>query len=92
MERMFKGSKSEGIYPVLHTENGRKFRLHCDGDETMDEKFLAEYAGKTVSVIGSADRLRGHWRIVLEGEKPSSLIEVIPSSASDRDGTEESTL
>ena len=91
MESLFTGSKSEAIYPVLRTDDGRMFRLHYKGDESLNEKSLAAYAGKSVSVIGAADRLRGHWRIVLTGEKISSLIEVIASPAAEPGGTEEST-
>lgn len=65
MDRLFIGSKSEGLYPVLHTHNGQQFRLHYKGDLSLNEKTLSSYNGKTVEVVGTVDNLRGHWRIVL---------------------------
>jgi len=65
MDRLFVGSKSEGLYPVLHAEDGMQFRLHYKGDVSLNEKTLANYNGKTVQVVGDADNLRGHWRVVL---------------------------
>ena len=85
MEILFKGSKSEGIYPVLQTKEGRKFRLHYKDNDILDEKSFAQYASKSVSIIGVADNLRGHWRIVLKGEDLTKLIEVLPSPAPDDD-------
>lgn len=65
MERLFVGSKSEGLYPILHATNGRQFRLHYKGDISLNEKTLSNYNGKTVQVVGNVDNLRGHWRIVI---------------------------
>jgi hypothetical protein len=65
MDRLFVGSKSEGIYPVLHANTGQKFRLHYKGELSLSEKTLSSYNGKNVQVVGNVDKLRGHWRIVL---------------------------
>lgn len=65
MDRLFVGSKSEGLYPVLHAVDGQHYRLHYKGDISLNEKTIASYIGKTVQVIGSVDNIRGHWRLVL---------------------------
>ena len=65
MDRLFVGSKSEGIYPVLHANNGQQFRLHYKGDISLYEKTLFRYNGKNVQVVGNVDNLRGYLRIVL---------------------------
>jgi len=75
MDRLFVGSKSEGLYPVLHVDDGQHYRLHYKGDISLNEKTLAPYEGKTVQVIGSVDNLRGHWRMVLAADTPPLLIE-----------------
>jgi len=66
MDRLFVGSKSEGLYPVLHSDDGKQYRLHHKGNTSLNEKTLFHYAGKTVQVIGHVDNLRGHLRMVLE--------------------------
>ena len=84
MDLLFVGSKSEGLYPVLHISNGQKFRLHYKGDVSLNEKILSSYNSKTVQVVGYADNLRGHWRIVLpidsfpkEVESPQDGLEIV---------------
>jgi len=72
-ERLFVGSKSEGLFPVLYTEINQKYRLHIKGESWREENFLIPYSGKIVKVLGLADNIRGHWRIVLDGGA-SSLI------------------
>ncbi|TRZ76617.1 MAG: hypothetical protein D4R94_04565 [Chitinophagaceae bacterium] len=78
MDRLFVGSKSEGLYPVLHAENGKQFRLHHKGDISMNEKMLSSYDGKTVQITGNVDNLRGHWRIVLAPESVPLVVEASP--------------
>jgi len=85
MDRLFVGSKSEAMYPVLHASDGREFRLHCKGVAKSDVELFSVYSGKTVKVVGIADNLRGHWRIVMEGENPSSIVQVLPSESSQID-------
>ena len=75
MDRLFVGSKSEGLYPMLHADDGQHYRLHYKGDIPLNEKTLAPYGGKTVQVIGSVDNLRGHWRMVLAADSPPLVIE-----------------
>jgi len=75
MERLFVGSKSEGLYPVLHADDGQHYRLHYKGDISLNEKTLAPFEGKTVQVIGSVDNLRGHWRMVLAADTSPLVIE-----------------
>ena len=71
MDRLFVGSKSEGLYPVLHTDDGKKYRLHHKRDISLNEKTLSQYDGNTIQVIGHLDNLRGHWRFVLAaGSRP----------------------
>jgi hypothetical protein len=66
MDRLYVGSKSEGLYPVLHSDDGKQYRLHHKGNMSLNEKTLFHYAGKTIQVIGDIDNFRGHWRMVLE--------------------------
>jgi len=74
MDRLFIGSKSEGLYPVLHADDGKSYRLHHKGDISLNEKNLSQYDGNTVQVIGNLDNLRGHWRFVLAaGSRPLVL-------------------
>jgi len=75
IDRMFVGSKSEGLYPVLHAEDGRQYRLHYKGDLSLNEKTLSSFDGKTIQVNGHIDNLRGHWRIVLTADNLPLVIE-----------------
>jgi hypothetical protein len=75
MDRLFVGSKSEGLYPVLHADDGQHYRLHYKGGISLKETTLAPYVGKTVQVIGSVDNLRGHWRLVLAVDTLPLVIE-----------------
>jgi hypothetical protein len=86
MDRLFVGSKSEGLYPLLHAEDSRQYRLHYKGDLSQNEKTLSSYDGKTIQVSGHVDNLRGHWRIVLTADDLPLVIEgspIAPQLASD---------
>lgn len=61
-ENMFEGSKSEGVYPVLLCADSVVFRIYIKDLE--DISALDFYEGKIVKITGTADNLRGHWRIV----------------------------
>ncbi len=76
-DRLFVGSKSERLYPVLHTEQGHSYRLHSKEGSFGDENSLSLFADKTVKVHGLADNTRGHWRIVLEGKDSCVINEVL---------------
>ena len=82
MDRLFVGSKSEGLYPVLHAVDGQHYRLHYKGDISLNEKTLSQYAGKTVQIIGNVDNLRGHLRIVLAADHLPLVIGMTPTSSS----------
>lgn len=77
---LFLGSKSEGYYPVLHSEDGVKYRLHCKGDSTFNEKTLETFIGSRVRINGAADKKRGHWRIVISSDTSQPAIQVIEPS------------
>ena len=62
---LFIGSRSEGYYPVLNSEDGVKYRLHYKGDSSFNEISLNSLIGTTVEITGVADKKRGHWRIVI---------------------------
>jgi hypothetical protein len=86
MDRLFVGSKSEGLYPVLHAEDGRQYRLHYKGDLSLNEKTLSSYDGKSIQVNGHVDNLRGQWRIVLTADNLPLVIDgsaIAPQLASD---------
>ena len=78
MERLFVGSKSEGLYPVLYSDDGKQYRLHRKADISLDERTLSNYDGKIVQVIGLADNLRGHWRFVLTAGTLPRVLEAAP--------------
>jgi hypothetical protein len=80
MDRLFVGSKSEGHYPVLHTDDGKRYRLHNKVDFSLNEKTLSNYDRKRVQVVGTADNDRGHWRFVLV---PGSLPLVLDGASSE---------
>ena len=79
MALMFEGSKSEGLYPALDTEDGRRFRVHVKGSQLPDADVLSALMGQRVCLHGAADDLRGHWRLILD---PASPGEVMPIEAS----------
>ena len=80
-ERLFIGSKSEGLFPMLHTDQGRKYRLHVKGDSFGCENSLITYSGKLIKVWGLADKVRGHWRIVLDGDESCLVHESLPNDS-----------
>jgi len=64
-EKLFVGSKSEGLYPVLSGSDGNKYRVHVKGDGPK-YKTLEPFEGKQVSMLATQDNLRGHKRLVVE--------------------------
>lgn len=84
LDLLFKGSKSEAIYPVLHCEDGETYRLHVKGNEAADAPLFEHLNGLKVEVSGEADNLRGHWRMLLEPNLDESVhVEVDVADASD---------
>ena len=85
MALMFEGSKSEGLYPVLDTDDGRRLRVHVKGSQLPDEQVLSALMNKRVSLHGAADDLRGHWRLLLDPSLPGEVIEgaSVPSTSRD---------
>jgi len=79
MALLFEGSKSEGLYPVLDTEDGRRLRVHVKGSQLPDEHVLSALMNQRVCLHGAADDLRGHWRLILD---PASPGEITPIEAS----------
>jgi hypothetical protein len=79
MALMFEGSKSEGLYPVLDTEDGRRLRVHVKGSQQPDADVLSALMNQRVCLYGAADDLRGHWRLILDPATPG---EVMPLEAS----------
>lgn len=64
-EKLFVGSKSEGLYPVLSVSDGIKYRVHVKGDGP-NYKTLEPFEGKQISILATKDNLRGHKRLVVE--------------------------
>jgi hypothetical protein len=64
-EKLFVGSKSEGLYPVLSGSDGMKYRVHVKGDGPK-YKSLEPFEGKQVCMLATQDNLRGHKRLVVE--------------------------
>jgi hypothetical protein len=82
-DRLFLGSKSEGLYPVLHTDQNLSYRLHKRGAVLSDESPLLPFNGKNVKVLGFADNTRGHWRIVLDDEDSCVIYAASPDGLND---------
>jgi len=76
IELLFKGSKSEALYPVLLCEDGKNYRLHIKGNEGSDNALLEPWVDADVKILGEVDDLRGHWRMLLDPnlEEAISLI------------------
>jgi len=74
IDLMFVGSKSEAVYPVLHCDDGVTYRLHIQGNEGSDVPLFEHLSGCRVSILGVADDLRGHWRLVLDEDLEKSVI------------------
>lgn len=79
LQRLFVGSKSEGMYPVFDSEDGTRYRVRLQGDTPPETDPLAPYFGQRVKVSGNTDRLRGHWRMTIHtSEEGLSGIEMVP--------------
>lgn len=74
LDLMFVGSKSEAVYPVLHCDDGKTYRLHIQGNEESDVPLLSHLNGSKVGILGVADNLRGHWRLILDQDLEKSVI------------------
>ena len=79
MALMFEGSKSEGLYPVLETADGRRYRVHVKGNKSSDEEVLSAFMNQQVCLHGAADDLRGHWRLLLDPSLPGEVMPMEPS-------------
>jgi hypothetical protein len=77
MERLFIGSKSERVYPIMYGEDGRRFRIHQKGQKIPSLNLLAGYENCKVQIQGHADNLRGHWRLVFEAGEVSSYVQIL---------------
>ena len=77
MAVMFEGSKSEGMYPVLDTEDGRRFRVHVKGSQRPDADVLSALINQRVCLNGVADDLRGHWRLILDPVSPGEALPMV---------------
>jgi hypothetical protein len=73
LETLFKGSKSEGLFPVLITEDGEHFRIHIKGNQSKDSAPLANLDGQKVCLAGYVDDIKGHIRIVIDADLSLSV-------------------
>lgn len=85
IELLFKGSKSEALYPVLHCEDGKNYRLHIKDNEGSDSALFEPWIDADVKILGEVDDLRGHWRMLIDSnlEEAISLISSDDSDAVD---------
>ena len=67
-ERLFSGSKSEGLYWVLLCDDGLWYRI-ADIHHFVAEDKLETMRGKRVSLNAKLDLLRGHRRLVVQSEQ-----------------------
>lgn len=75
LDLLFEGSKSEAFYPVLHCEDGTNYRVYLKGLSSLKKDILNHFMGQQVLIVGDADNLRGHWRLVVDATKPGFLTE-----------------
>ena len=75
LDLLFEGSKSEAFYPVLHCEDGINYRVYLKGLSSLDKNILNHFMGQQVLILGDADNLRGHWRLVVDATEPGFLTE-----------------
>jgi hypothetical protein len=85
-QRLFVGSKSEGDYWVLLTDDGLWYRL-ADPHTFFSDIEMQSYEGKNVSLIAQLDLLRGHRRLVLMSEQlTEEQSHDSPNTAADSEG------
>jgi hypothetical protein len=75
LDLLFEGSKSEAFYPVLHCENGTNYRVYLKGLSSLNKDILNHFMGQQVLILGDADNLRGHWRLIVDTTEPDFLTE-----------------
>jgi hypothetical protein len=80
LDLLFEGSKSEAFYPVLHCEDGIKYRVYLKGVESLHKGLLSHFMGQRVTLKGRVDNLRGHWRLVVDTSEPDFLSELTTST------------
>ena len=68
METLFKGPKSEGVYPVVQAADGISYRVHVIDEGRNYGEILKQFDNSMVLLSGVTDCLRGHWRIVIHLE------------------------
>jgi hypothetical protein len=90
MALLFEGSKSEGLYPVLDTDDGQRLRVHVKGSQVPDAPALAPLMNQRVSLNGKADDLRGHWRLILDPDLPGDVIGRALISSAEQDSSDAS--
>ena len=66
MEVLFRGSKSEGVYPVLRTSGGLRYRIQCFGGFTDAAEALREFEGQEVELSGTIYNKRGSLSIIID--------------------------
>ena len=82
LDLLFEGSKSEAFYPVLHCEDGTNYRVYLKGLSSLNKDILNHFMGQQVLILGDADNLRGHWRLVVDTAEPHFLTESPPITQS----------
>jgi hypothetical protein len=84
LQKLFQGSKSEGLYPIFEAQDGIHYRIRLIGSAAVDLDPLEAFYGQKVQIIGQVDRLRGHWRLTLHtGDHGVSGVEVMPVDIQD---------
>ena len=79
LQRLFIGSKSEGLYPVFDQDDGTRYRIRLIRDLPSEQDPLVPFYGQRVKVLATTDRQRGHWRMTLHAnEEGVSGLEMLP--------------
>jgi hypothetical protein len=84
LETLFKGSKSESVYPVLTCQDGSKYRIHIKKNESPDAPLLAHLEGLHVRIEGDHDRIRGHDRILVSSDLDSAIFLISNETLQDK--------
>jgi hypothetical protein len=84
LETLFKGSKSESIYPILTCQDGSKYRIHIKKNESPDAPLFAHLEGFHVRIEGDLDRIRGHNRILVSSDLASAIFLISNEAMQDK--------
>ncbi len=80
LQRLFVGSKSEGVYAVFDSDDGKRYRVRVEGREATDPSDpLSAFYNQRVRITAEVDRRMGHRRLTLHSDAHGIQgIEIVP--------------